>query len=383
MTLKGQILLSVLVVIAAAGGWYFFVQKSEPTGGGAGTATVAAGGTQPQSRAGRPGGNVTVVTQPVVFEAVTEDLHAVGTAAAVRAVTLFPQVSGIATEVAVRAGEEVEADAVLYRFEDQTQAVAVERARIAADDAKAALARAEQLAQSRNIAAVTLADTRSRAAAADIDLRTAELELARRTVKAPFAGVVGLPGPSVGEMVATTTALVTLDDLSAFTVAFEAPERFASLLKSGHAVSATSAGLPGKVIGGTVSAVDSRVDVATRTFRVEARLDRGIEGLKPGMSVVVRLSFPQEPRAAVPSLAIQWDRAGSFVWTVSNNQAKRTPVQILNRRSGVVFVAGELDDGDEIVVEGLQRLRDGMTVVRSSDSGTGRPSSSGRMEAGG
>jgi multidrug efflux pump subunit AcrA (membrane-fusion protein) len=114
-----------------------------------------------------------------------------------------------------------------------------------------------------------------------------------------------------------------------------------------------------------VSAVDSRVDADTRTFRVEARLDRGIEGLKPGMSVVVRLAFPQEPRATVPSMAIQWDRSGAFVWKVTNDKAVRTSVQILGRRSGIVHVLGELAVNDAIVVEGLQRLRDGVAVVQS------------------
>ncbi len=370
-----QILLTVLVVIAAATGGYFLGPRSETPG--AATASAERGAANP----GRAG--INVVTEPVVFEMVTDELQSVGTTLAVRAVTLFPQVTGLVTELAVEAGEAVDKDAVLYRFDNETQTIAVERARIAAEDAKAALGRAEQLAQSRNIAAVALSEARSRSAAADIDLKTAELELERRTVRAPFAGVVGIPGPAVGDMITTTTALVTLDDLSAFTVAFEAPERFAAMLKVGHAVNATSAGLPGTAIGGSVSAVDSRVDADTRTFRVEARLDRGIEGLKPGMSVVVRLAFPQEPRATVPSMAIQWDRAGAFVWKVAGDKATRTSVQILNRRSGIVYVLGSLAENDAVVIEGLQRLRDGVSVVQTPQSGPDRRTGSAGREAAG
>jgi RND family efflux transporter MFP subunit len=184
-------------------------------------------------------------------------------------------------------------------------------------------------------------------------------------------------------MVTTSTALVTLDDLSAFTVAFEAPERFAPMLKIAQPVTATSAGLPGAAIGGSVSAVDSRVDADTRTFRVEARLDRGIEGLKPGMSVVVRLAFPQEPRATVPSMAIQWDRTGAFVWKVADNKAVRTSVQILGRRSGIVHVLGDLAEKDAVVVEGLQRLRDGVAVVQSPQAEPERRTGSTGTEAAG
>ena len=370
-----QLLITVLVVIAAATGWYFLGPRSETPG--APTAGAERGGANP----GRAG--INVVTEPVVFETVTDELQSVGTTLAVRAVTLFPQVTGLVTESAVEAGDTVEKDAVLYRFDNETQTIAVERARIAAEDAKAALGRAEQLAQSRNIAAVSLSEARSRSASADIDLKTAELELERRTVRAPFAGVVGIPGPAVGDMITTTTALITLDDLSAFTVAFEAPERFAAMLKVGHPVNATSAGVPGTAIGGSVSAVDSRVDSDTRTFRVEARLDRGIEGLKPGMSVVVRLAFPQEPRATVPSVAIQWDRAGAFVWKVAGDKATRTSVQIVSRRSGIVYVLGSLAENDAVVVEGLQRLRDGVPVVQTPQLGPDRRTGSAGREAAG
>jgi RND family efflux transporter MFP subunit len=359
-----QILITLLVVVAAAAGWYFLGPRSEKPG----AATAGA----EQSNRGPGRGNINVVTEPVAFETVTDELQSVGTAVAVRAVTLFPQVTGVVTEVAVDAGQSVEKETVLYRFESETQAVAVERARIAAEDAKAALGRAEQLAESRNIAAVALSEARSRVASAEIDMRTAELELDRRTVRAPFTGIVGIPGPKVGDMVTTSTALITLDDPSAFTVAFEIPERFAPMLKVGDAVTATSAGLPGVAIGGAVSAVDSRVDADTRTFRVEARLDRGIDGLKPGMSVVVRLAFPQAPRATVPSMAIQWDRSGAFVWKVESDKAVRTPVQILNRRSGIVYVLGSLKENDPVVVEGVQRLRDGVAVVPTPQPTTDR-----------
>jgi RND family efflux transporter MFP subunit len=373
-----QVIISLLVVVVAVAGWYFLAPKGDAAG--VNTNAPAAQG------AARPGGarNITptVVTEPVTFEAVTDELHAVGSAAAVNAVTLFPQVTGIITEVAFRGGDQVAAGQTLFKIDDQTQAIAVERARIAAQDAKAALARAEQLADSKNISAVTLEQARSTAAQADIDLRAAELELSRRTVKAPFAGVVGIPTPTAGDMVTTQTALATIDDVSAFTVTFDAPERFVTVLKLGDPVTATSPGLPGTTMRGEVSAVDSRVDVNTRTFRVEARLDEGIAGLKSGMSVIAQLSFPQGQQPSVPSLAIQWDRSGPFVWRVENDKAQRTPVQILSRRSGVVFVAGKLNSGDAVVVEGVQRLRDGISVVRSSDSVTSAPSAS-NSDAGG
>ena len=84
--------------------------------------------------------------------------------------------------------------------------------------------------------------------------------------------------------------------------------------------------------------------------------------LKPGGAIAINLAFPGEPQPSVPSLAIQWDRQGPFVWKLDGDVVHRTPVQILTRRSGVVTVAADLDEGDQVVVEGVLRLREGLKV---------------------
>jgi multidrug efflux pump subunit AcrA (membrane-fusion protein) len=89
------------------------------------------------------------------------------------------------------------------------------------------------------------------------------------------------------------------------------------------------------------------------------------------MAVTVTMGFAGQPRPSVPSLAIQWDRQGSFVWRIDDNAAHRVPVQIIARRSGEVTVAGELTPGDQVVVEGVLRLREGAQVVTGSQAGSG------------
>ena len=75
------------------------------------------------------------------------------------------------------------------------------------------------------------------------------------------------------------------------------------------------------------------------------------------------MSFPGEPHPSVPSLAVQWDRTGSYVWKIADGGAHRVAVQILGRRSGMAIVSGELAENDPVVVEGLQRLREGSKVT--------------------
>lgn len=368
MSVSRQILLSILVVLLAAGGWYAIEHRDELFGG----VTAATSGESPavggdrggSGRSARGGGDVPVITARVGVDDAGEQIRAIGTLKAARAVTLYPEVTGIVEAVDVAPGATVTQGEVLIRLNSDDQEIAIDRATIALDDARAALDRAERLAKSNNVTEVALSDVRTRMRSAEIDLKSAEIDRAKRVISAPFAGNVGLVPISVGDLVTTSTALTTLDDVSSLTAEFVSPERFAGKIKIGHPVSGEAIGLSGREIKGAVSAVDSRVDPNTRVFKLEATLEQGIDSLKPGMSITVSIDFAGEPQATVPSLAIQWDRQGSYVWTLDGDAAKRTSVQIVGRRSGLVIVAGEIEKGAEVVVEGLQRMREGIAVKR-------------------
>lgn len=402
MSILKQILVSIIILAMAAGGWVLYQRWDELFGGGE---TVTAGGPpgapagREAGRGGAPGGNgagapaapgagapaapgapgagaggpggrrggfggpALVVTAPVTIDRTGSELVAIGSLESARAATLFPQASGVITAVPVQSGATVAEGDLLFQLDDADQRIAVERAALALASAEAGVERAERLAESQNITDVALADARKALEAARIDARAAELALQRRAVLAPFAGTVGLVNVGIGDAAAPASALATLDDMSSFMVSFAAPQSFVGRLRPGHPVTATAEGLPGRDIAGEVSAVDSRLDEATRTFTVRALLSSGLDGLKPGMAVSVRLVFEGEPFPAVPSLAIQWDRTGPFVWKLIDDKVKRTAVSIVGRRAGTVVVAAELAESDPVVVEGLQRLRDGMAVA--------------------
>jgi len=366
MKVSTQIALSVLLVAAVVGGWYAYDHREVLLGGA--TTVPATGDSGPARPQGGPpggrGGDVPVVTARAGVDEGGEQIRALGTLTAAEAVTLYPEVTGIVAAVEVSSGADVDEGEVLFRLNAEDQIVAIDRATIAVDDARSALDRAERLAKSNNVSEVALSDARTALRKAEIDLKSAEIEYRKRIVTAPFAGVVGLIPVSVGDLVNTSTALTTLDDVSSLKITFNATERFVGEVKVGNPVSGTAIGRPGRDIRGEISAVDSRVDPSTRVFKVEAVMEEGIEGLKPGMSITVVVDVPGEPQVTVPSLAIQWSRGGAFVWKLDDDTAQRLPVEIVGRRSGLVIVAGDIEPGTEVVVEGLQRMRDGVTVKR-------------------
>jgi RND family efflux transporter MFP subunit len=359
-----QLVVCVLVAILAGAGWYAY---RNPYAVGLARERPASAGA-PAGAAGRipgllSGGAVNVITASVETNEGGETIVALGTAKAARSVKIFPQVTGMVTELLFTPGQEVAAGAVLVRLEEDEQKVAVARAHVALDQARETLERSRTLAKSKTISDVALSDAETALQLAEIEIRTAEIALQRRTVTAPFSGVTGLTDISVGDLVTPSTEIVTLDDISTIHVAFEVPERWAARIAPNQPIDATAQALPGSEFAGRIVAIDNRVDETTRTLRVEAELDNEGQALKAGMSISVALAFDTDEQLAVPTLSIQWDRAGSFVWKVVDGAARRAEIAIVRRESGVVVVQGALEAGDRVVVEGIQRLREGAKVA--------------------
>ncbi len=373
MSFWKQAILCAVLVVAAAAGWY--VYRNHQTSG---QESESAGDAGRQRGAGRQnnipgligGGAVNVVTAPVETDTSGDTVTALGTASAVQSVTLFPQVTGIVTKILFKAGDVVNADQPLLTLDDDEEQVAADRARIEYAQARAALDRSQALSKSKTISSVALSEAEMAAQLAENGVRTAEVTASRRVVRAPFAGTVGLTDLSVGDLVTNTTAVTTVEDLTTVRVGFEVPERWAGQITAGQEIVATAQALPGSKFAGKITGIDNHVDATTRTLRLQADLANEKGLLKTGMAIMVSLAFAPDQQLAVPSLAVQWDRKGSFVWKVAEGAARRADVAIVRRQSGIVVVKGEVAQGDSVVVEGLLRLREGAKVTEVNQTPT-------------
>jgi len=365
MTRFRQLLVCAVLLAAAGAGYFMFSGGTEGTGTAAESAAApgARGGGRGIAGLGGPGGSVNVITAKVSSDDGGATVTSLGTAKAARSVAVTPQVTGIVAEVEFRPGTRVEAGSVLVRLEDDEQQVAVDRARVALTQAQDTLERSRTLASSKTISNVALTEAETAVQMAEIEVRSAQVDLDRRTVKAPFAGIAGLTDVVPGNLVTTSAEIVRIEDVSTIKVGFEVPERWTGRIVPGLPISATAEGVPGQDFAGEVTAVDSRVDETTRTLRMEATLGNEDGLIRPGMAVVVRIDFDNQEQLSVPSLALQWDRRGSFVWHFADDKVTRVPVTVLSRRSGAVVVKAALSPGDAVVVEGVQRLREGATAT--------------------
>ncbi|PTB88432.1 efflux transporter periplasmic adaptor subunit, partial [Pseudidiomarina aestuarii] len=108
--------------------------------------------------------------------------------------------------------------------------------------------------------------------------------------------------------------------------------------------------------------VDSRINTQTRTIGVRALLNNTDDQFRPGMSFRVNLMIEGDSYAVVPEAALMWGAEGAYVWLNRDGRAFRVDVQIKQRLQGRILVAGEIQLGDELVVEGVQQLRQGQNI---------------------
>ncbi len=314
---------------------------------------------------GRGGRGATIVVAGTVTEGKTRtQMKAIGSGEASRSVVVYPDnVTGIIENVAVKSGDSVAAGDVLVTLEHSNEQVALDRARIALDAANDKLERSQRLRRSNAMSAVEVIDALRARDNAALDIRTAEITLNKREILAPFAGRVGIVNVEPGSLVGSQTVIATVDDRSRIKILFYTPENFVPELSIGETIAAVSTAQPGKTYDGQITAIDSRLDEASRTLRTEAMVENPKDELRPGMSFTVALALPGQKYLSVDPLSVVWERNGPIVWKIDDGKVKKAPIKIIERTIDRMLVASNaIAVGDKIVLEGLQAVRDGGPV---------------------
>ncbi|MFC6632412.1 efflux RND transporter periplasmic adaptor subunit [Microbulbifer taiwanensis] len=303
-----------------------------------------------------------VVTEAVTWQPRRVQIQAVGTSRAGKSVTLYPEVSGEVVEVAFKTGDRVEAGQTIVRLDDRDQRLALELARVELQDAERLHGRYQRTKGAGTITESALDDARSAVERARLNLDRARVALDYRSVEAPFDGFVGITDLDPGAQVAPSTAITTIDDRTSLLVTFQVPELFLGQIEEQQAVSVSTWANGSPEHRGEVLDIDSRVDPRTRTFAVRARVDNSEDRLRPGMSFRVTLTMVAGRYPVVPEVALQWGNDGAFVWAVEQGAAKRVPATVVQRLQGVILVDSPLGEGQSVVTEGTQRMREGLPV---------------------
>ena len=195
-------------------------------------------------------------------------------------------------------------------------------------------------------------------------LALAQARFDKTRITAPFSGVVGIRNVSVGDYVKEGQELINLEDIGILKIDFRLPEAYLGQIKPGQAVEATSDALPGQKFEAVLDAIDPLFDTGGRAISCRAHLSNADGRLRPGMFVRVRLILEQRKEVLmIPEQAIVPDTEAPFVYRVVAGKATRVPVKTGLRRDAQVEIADGLAAGDEIVIAGQLKLRDGAQVM--------------------
>lgn len=356
-----QFLKQLVIILVLAGlGWGGYTVYHEQ---------FANGATTPQ-RGGGNGGDRKIGVEVAAAEKsrLTRSVEAVGTTRARQSVEIVPLADGTVVELLIAAGKEVEKGEVVARLDDDIERANLESAEGILLQKEQAAARAEKLRETQTLSLAAMESLHAEEIVARAVVDKARRQLADRTIRAPFAGVLGLSSIDVGARVESGDVLATLDDLSEVEVEFQLPETLYAAVKPGQAVAARTAAFPGRSFSGKIVAIDSRVDRNSRSFATRALLPNPDRALPSGMFVLMSITLDDYEAITVPDAALVAEGSQTFVYRIADGKAEKTMVRIGLRQPGHVEIAEGLAAGDLVAVTGLQRLRNGAEVQVSGTS---------------
>ena len=296
-------------------------------------------------------------------DTVRDEVAATGDIEAIQSIDLRPEVEGRVVEILLREGQEVAAGTPLFQIDSVELGAQVAQLAAQRDLATQDLARTKDLLAQNAASAQDLERAEANARSSDAQLRLISTRLARTTVRAPFAGIVGQRFVSQGDYVNNTTKLCTLQTVSPMRATFNVPEKYARSLKRGQEVAFNVAAIPNREFVGEVDFVDPVVSSSGRTILVKAHVPNPQRLLQPGMFIEARLVTAVRPKAiVVPEDAVVPVQGATFVWTVQEGKAVQRQVGIGVRTPGYVEITSGVDAGEQVVVGGLESLYPGAAV---------------------
>ena len=311
------------------------------------------------------GSAVAVITAPATRQDLRETLTSVGTARALKSVSVFAETSGRVTAVAIDADADVQAGDLLLQLDDRDEKLAVELAAVQLADAERLVQRYITVnARDANIPESQLDDARAAVDSARIALEQAKVDLDRRQITAPFTGRVGITEIDVGDRIDTNTLVTTIDDRSVLLVNFSVPEVYVDRVTRGTPVNVRLWDAADAPVIGEIVAVDSRIDVNSRAFIARAAIENTADHFRPGMAFEISLNASRGAYLSVPDVAVQWGADGAYVWIMDDGKASRREVRLVKRLSGAILIEGDVAEGDAVVMEGVQSVRAGVALRR-------------------
>jgi membrane fusion protein (multidrug efflux system) len=316
----------------------------------------------------------TVTTALANTDAWESVLKSMGSLVAVQGVTVSAELTGKVVDIAFEPGTMVKQGDLLIQQDTTSEQAQLNAALATASLTKINLDRANELLAKKAISRSEYdnADAQYKQAVAQADtIRTA---IAKKTIRAPFSGQLGIRQVNLGQILNEGQAIVSLQSLDPIYANFLLPQQQLALVSPGLTVRLTNDSLSGKIIEGKITAINPQVDRATRNIQIQATVANSAKQLRPGMFVDLTVVLPAQDKVlSIPATAVLYAPYSDSVFVVEEKpaEAEGQPQKVIRqqfvrlgeKRGDFIAVSSGLKEGETIVSTGVFKLRNGQAVV--------------------
>ncbi len=329
------------------------------------TAIHAAAGYQPPPEA--------VTTIVAEREQWPSAMNVIGSVEAVQGVTVAADLPGTVAKIYFDSGKSVHQGDVLVELDTRQERAQLASLEAQRDLAKVNYERYQELSKQGVISRQDYDKASADQRQTEANVAEIKATIERKTVRAPFSGILGIRKVNLGEYLAAGAPIVSVQSLNPIYVDFGVPQQDVGKLQVGRTLEVTRDALPGHIFSGHISALDSVIDENTRNIQVQATLPNPGAKLRPGMFVNVDLNLgASQPAITLPASAISYAPYGDSVFVVTDLKdpkgntyrgVRQQFVKIGPSRGDQVAILSGLNPGDEVVSSGVFKLRNGAAVT--------------------
>jgi membrane fusion protein (multidrug efflux system) len=296
-------------------------------------------------------------------------ISAVGTLTAREGIDVSNEVEGIVEKIHIQSGQTVKKGDLLVSLNDDVEQADLVSFKAQEDLARSLFKRNENMWKKKTISETDFDNARSNLLVAQANVIQTKARIAKKSIRSPFDGVLGIRHVSTGQYVSPGTMLISLQDYSLLYADFAVPEKYFPDIATGLKVNFRISAYADKTFVGEVQAIEARVNDATRNISVRAQLTNEESLLRPGMYADIDLMLDQSADVVVvPATAIVYSSFGNALFVVEKNEeganiARRVQVTTGEQRGDEVAILTGLSGGEQVVQAGVSKLRNNSPVT--------------------
>jgi membrane fusion protein (multidrug efflux system) len=305
-------------------------------------------------------------------------LSAVGSISAVQGAVVSSELSGVVSQIAFENGGTAKKGDLLVQLDASAEEAQLKSAEADLQLARSDLERSRELVGRKVISKAEIDAAESKFKQKEGSVDQMRSMIAKKTVRAPFDGQLGIRQVNVGQMINSGQQVVPLTSLDPVFADFALPQQHLGKLTPGLDVKVTTDALPGRVFNGKLTAINSMVDANTRNITLQATLENPDHVLRPGMFAKAEVTLPEKHKALViPGSAVSYAPFGDSVFVIEKKKDEKTGkesqairqqfVRVGESRGDLVSITEGLKAGEIVVSTGVFKLRNGMAVTINNE----------------